>query len=215
MRPVDLAVEHRARLEDQAGFLRVSLRAFFAGYQAEALRIATTLRVLVHDKPAAPCLLRQVDANYNELGLLDRASGMPGAIDAARAGNLAMLIPIPMVLGSTQTEFEIVEGPSYPRIPLPLWWREVPTLVLGDEELPGPRTLVREGLVKLLANKEGGAHVAPDGPDGAPAYYRRLILERPVRVRSQGMEDSRNAAYWVVAQSGAEMLEALARRYSL
>lgn len=66
--------------------------------------------------------------------------------------------------------------------------------------------------MKILANKEGGAHLDPDGP---PAYYRRLILDNPIVVNSHGISDSRNAAYWIVAQSGAEILEALTRRYGL
>lgn len=124
-----------------------------------------------------------------------------------------MFIPIEIRLGAPpQTTFDIVENRSYPRIPLQAWWAEVPALVLGDEELKGPRILKREGLVRVLANKEGGAHVDPDGP---PAYYRRLVLERPIRVSSAGVEDSRNAAYWVVAQSGAEMLEAIVQRYGI
>ena len=85
-------------------------------------------------------------------------------------------------------------------------------MILGDDEIKGPRTFTREGLVKILANKEGGAHLDPDGP---PAYYRRLIIDRPVRVTQQGITDSLDAAYWVVAQSGAEMLEALERRYGI
>jgi hypothetical protein len=38
-----------ARLKEQMGFLHTSLRAFYAGNFAESVRIATVIRVLVHE----------------------------------------------------------------------------------------------------------------------------------------------------------------------
>ena len=126
---------------------------------------------------------------------------------------MAFLLPLHMRFGpEPQTRFEVAEGPYYPRVPLLDWWRNTPAMILGDDEIPGPRRFTREGLVKILANKEGGAHVAPDGP---PAYYRRLIIDRPIEVTHGGIADSRNAAYWIIAQSGAEMLEGLGKRYGI
>lgn len=208
-----LAEEQRGHLVDQAGFLRSSLEGFFRGAQAEALRIATTIRLLVHDTRESVALLKQIDADWQQLGILDRASGMPGILEAASQGRVGLLLPLPIGLGALrQTGFDTVESTYYPRIPLSAWWSGVPAMIIGDEELRAPRTFTREGLVKLLANKVGGAHVHPGGP---PEYYGRLILERPILVNANGVTDSRNAAYWIVAQSGAELLEALSRRYGV
>lgn len=205
---VALRDDARRRLADQAGFLRTSLEAFFRPTPAEALRIATTIRVLVHDTPMSVALLRQVDPDYSTLEVLDSAAGWPGGVEEI-VERAALWLPIPITLGGPPpTSFDL--GGPRGRVALPTWWRELPAMVLGDEEAPGRRVFTREGLVKVLANQEGGAHVDPDGP---PAYYERLIVERPIRVVQGGITDSRNAAYWIVAQSGAEMLEALERRY--
>ena len=63
------------------GFLRASLRAFYSGNFAEAVRIAVILRVLVHESRGSKPLLLQASTNGLELPILanivERPSGPP------------------------------------------------------------------------------------------------------------------------------------------
>ena len=61
------------KLREQMGFLRSSLRAFYEGRFAESLRIATTIRVLVHETGSSKALLVQAMPNGLELPIFDRA----------------------------------------------------------------------------------------------------------------------------------------------
>jgi hypothetical protein len=59
-----------ARLKEQMEFLRTSLRGFYAGDFAESVRIATVIRVLVHESGMSKPLLKQAKPNGLELPIL-------------------------------------------------------------------------------------------------------------------------------------------------
>ena len=60
-----------AKLKEQMDFLRTSLRAFYDGNFAESVRIATIIRVLVHESGRSKPLLRQLQPNGLELPILE------------------------------------------------------------------------------------------------------------------------------------------------
>jgi hypothetical protein len=64
-------------LAQQLGFLKTSLEAYKNGSEAEALRIATTIRVLIHETNSSNPLLKQIDPNYLTLTILDRPAPVP------------------------------------------------------------------------------------------------------------------------------------------
>jgi hypothetical protein len=61
------------KLREQMGFLRTSVRAFYEGDFAESVRIATTIRVLVHETGSSKALLVQAMPSGLELPIFDRA----------------------------------------------------------------------------------------------------------------------------------------------
>jgi len=61
------------KLKEQMGFLRTSLRTFYEGEFAESVRIATTIRLLVHETGSSKALLVQAIPNGLELPVFDRA----------------------------------------------------------------------------------------------------------------------------------------------
>jgi hypothetical protein len=63
----------RERLEEQRHFLRKSIREFASGDLAEAVRMATAVRVLVYETGKSKPLLKQLNSNYLELEIRDRA----------------------------------------------------------------------------------------------------------------------------------------------
>ena len=63
----------RERFEEQRLFLSKSIKEFVSGDLAEAVRIAITIRVLVHETGSSKSLLGQLTPNYLDLKILDRA----------------------------------------------------------------------------------------------------------------------------------------------
>lgn len=58
-------------LKQQHGFLKRSIEAAMQGHDDEALRIATTIRVLVHETGSSKPLLKQLNSNYLQITILD------------------------------------------------------------------------------------------------------------------------------------------------
>jgi len=67
-----------ARLKEQMEFLRTSLRGFYAGDFAESVRIATIIRVLVHESGKSKPLLKQAKPNGLELPILEHVGESDG-----------------------------------------------------------------------------------------------------------------------------------------
>jgi hypothetical protein len=65
-------VYRATRESEQKGFLERSLADFLNGHPEEAVRIATTIRVLVHEGGGKP-LLKSFKPNYLDLPILDNA----------------------------------------------------------------------------------------------------------------------------------------------
>lgn len=194
-------------LREQFDFLCGSVEGFLAGNRAEALRVAVTMRLLVHKTTKSHPLLEQLDRDYLSMLTPDKAGLTPGLVEEAEKGNVYFYWPIPMSTSGSVTAFEI----TYGDIPLREWWSGVPALIFGDERIKAPRAYTRKDLVLVLANQEGGAHI---DPEGVPEDYARLITDRPARISGQ-MTDTINGARWIVAQSGVELAYGLQRRYPM
>jgi hypothetical protein len=140
-----------SHLEDQLIFLSLSGRAFDEGVHGEAKRLATVLRVLVHDTGSSTSLL-------THLGVKERLSYVDTAA-RIQPGNLLATPGLVMMEGRNPgTSYvapldNLSPGRVRPNVPFHLWWE-------------GPVTKDRAGhlfsrrdYVLTVANKEGGAHV--------------------------------------------------------
>ncbi len=137
------------QLRRQIGFLQRSAEAFDAGYIDEAVRIATTIRVLVHNTASSVSLLKHLNAtNISLLSSCESAS--PNSL-------LYMGLGVQQVKneGGTikATYVPLFDGPMKISVPVSEWWDMV-VYVLGS----GAR-LSRKHIVLTAANKDGGAHV--------------------------------------------------------
>ena len=120
------------QLEEQRRFLALSCAAFDAGEHAEAKRIATTLRVLLHDLGSSRALLVEL-GRRDELGWLDTAGS---------------LLPLENHAQTPLVFIDVQEGPDRPSAS----W--LPTLDAWDRRLqPRPRLSpdVEETLARLRA----------------------------------------------------------------
>lgn len=134
-------------LEDQMSFLVASTRLYKAGNIAEAKRLATTIRVLVHDTAASRSLLSQMGVKDKLLWI---SSGSVDPANLIGTFNLAFFDTRLGGFGPLPAEFIQRIGSM---VDFETWWSEpVMKDVTGDE-------FSRKEIVLALANKEGGSHV--------------------------------------------------------
>lgn len=155
-------------LAESRSFLERSAAAYDDGYEAEAKRLAVTLRTLLHTTNRSHGLLDQ-------LGLV----GTLRFVDTAAPINPNNLVPTPGLLvmeltggsGGRYVPPLAMLSPEREKPPVPFhgWWH-------GPVMKEPGRTWSRREFVLTLANKEGGAHVDPALDDDYDRLVRRNAL---------------------------------------
>lgn len=135
-------------LREQLGHLQRSANAYDAGEFAEAKRIATAVRLLVHDTRKSHSLLGQ-------LNLLNRK--FLSTATHPEAGNLLPYSGLIAVsLDNPRWRPLLDTAPEQRGLSFHEWWSEQ-LFVDGRMNL----NLTRQDLVTFVANQDGGAHVDP------------------------------------------------------
>lgn len=155
------------RLQDQIAFLDASCEAYDRGTTREAYRLATTIRVLVHDTPRSHSLLAQMQVKETISYIDGRSFHMDhlpplGGGAMSSAPGLAVIAHFYQREGSTRDasaywpafrEDANSKLPSKPRVAFDEWWKTpVSTDTLGHR-------LFRRHFILAAANKDGGAHI--------------------------------------------------------
>ncbi|MFA6052678.1 MAG: hypothetical protein WC762_08810 [Methylobacter sp.] len=139
-------MDFHAHLARQLAFLRRSCESYDAGATDEAVRIATIVRVLIHNTKASTSLLKHLNATtINLLSTTDGAT--PNTIMYFGLGT--------MQLGDGGCRYfpSLDFGPVKRIIPVSQWWDQI-VFVLD------PQTrLSRRKIILSAANQDGGAHV--------------------------------------------------------
>ncbi|MBI3401128.1 MAG: hypothetical protein HY048_06880 [Acidobacteria bacterium] len=139
-------------LDDQVGFLQTSACRYDAGVFAEAKRLATQIRTLVHDTKNCKSLLLQLE--MKDRRFLDSAADRPVGIVSSYAG----LVGIRMEPGPPRYVPSLNTWPTQ-LVSFDRWWNRV---ILADLKR---REISRCRLILAVANKDGGAHVDPELDD--------------------------------------------------
>jgi len=152
-----------ATLREHRAFLEASAASFDTGFEAEAKRLAVSLRVLLHHTPKSHALLDQLGVK-DKLRFTDTSEPMEPGMLGPNPG-LGML----RVRPGEGRYIATLRGLPPPRIKPPIkftpWW----TSGVGEG---GEGTLwSRRGFVMALAKKEGGAHGDPRLTDA----YEHLV----------------------------------------
>jgi hypothetical protein len=139
----------KERLADQLRFIERSCQAFDAGDEAEAQRIATSVRVICHQTGRSTSLLTHLGAT--SISMLSTACSPLGP---AAPSNLAWLVIRRTDEGATFESIAPLDNARMKRfIPFTDWWEtEVVCLTAGVR-------MTRKSLVLAVANRDGGAHV--------------------------------------------------------
>ena len=194
-------------LKKQLGFIERSCRAYDIGHTDEAIRIATAIRVLIHNTKTSTSLLKHLGATTIRLLSTTRAASPTsffymglGVMSAKSTGE------------SITAKFApLLDGPIQDLIPVSQWWSQI-VFVLN------PRTrLSRRDIVLAAANKDGGAHVDSNLTPEYEALARNgvagaLVYSRDSRITEEPFVDAHLVA---IRQMGHELLhshELLARQ---
>ncbi|HEY6170418.1 MAG TPA: hypothetical protein VI454_20465 [Verrucomicrobiae bacterium] len=135
------------QLRRHLGFLGRSCADFDAGHADEALRMAVTLRVLLHDTANSTSLLTHLGIK-NSSKLLTTFE--PGYTKSDASGVMSVFIPV-WVDSTGIRRPPLGEADRQDFIPVSEWWTEV---VMGSSGLPS-----RKDVILAAANQDGGAHV--------------------------------------------------------
>lgn len=139
-------------LKEQIGFLLLSCDSYDKGFLGEYARIATVIRVLVHDTSKSISLLKHL--NKKDMLFYDtgrdydpRASIQTPGLVMLQLGKSGQGI-VPKCLDSSRE--------NYNKILFVNWWEKI---VLWDKN---KNTFTRKDLILTASNQDGGAHVDPE-----------------------------------------------------
>jgi hypothetical protein len=139
-----------ALLAEQVHFLQTSAASFDSGHEGEAKRLATTMRVLLHDTSTSHSVLGQLGVK-DQIAYTDTSE----PINPANLGEIPGLVMF-KVSPNGGTYVPPLDRLMPIRVKPPIafepWWNNA---VSKFSEL----TLSRSEYVLVAANKEGGAHV--------------------------------------------------------
>lgn len=233
------AAEFESQLLQQMRYLERSCRDFDSGAHDEAPRIATTIRVLVHDTPQSTSLLTHLGFK-NQLRYVDTGVYRE-AFDIALATEVAKKFPKNKIVAKSPRDVGLVEtgqigdGPIgwYAPLVLQRWragtppyiatkglstfseWWETPLVESSTQ-----KSFSRAHLVKIMANQAGGAHVDA----GLDADYADLCIDpqgalvissKPMMLGDPIPDIENNIAFASVRQIAFELMLTLQRRNAL
>jgi len=140
-------------LKSQIGFLTNSAQSYDKGFEAEAMRLAVAIRILVHDTSESESLITQL--NMKNILFYDTASDFSPNERLTHIGLAALKLG-----GTGGAEYSALldDLPPYKlnkKVPFSDWWNKI---VIVDKEY---NQFTRKSLVLNVANKDGGAHIDP------------------------------------------------------
>jgi hypothetical protein len=141
-----MSIDFKAHLSRQLTFLWRSCDAYDKGHTDEAIRIATVIRVLVHDTPKSTSLLNHLSALG--ISLCSTVSNLDTSRSVFLTGMGRMRITSTKSTWAPATDCSAIAG----QLPLAEWWNQV-VYILGKVRA------TRKSLILAAANKDGGAHV--------------------------------------------------------
>ena len=145
--------ELNTHLQERLRFLESSSGRFDAGDSAEAMELALSLRILLHDKGQSDSLLGSL--NLKSIKFYDTAFDYNSNNHASYAG----LIAVAHVRGSEPkyiAPLDELPVKIIPQLDFDVWWNKPVFVVFIDQKT---RQFTRKELILDVADQDGGAHV--------------------------------------------------------
>jgi hypothetical protein len=164
--------ELREHLQEQVGFILASAEAFHQGRQSEAKRMATAIRILVHDTGRSHSLLSQL-AVKNRILYYDTATSVADPRIASAISLAGMVLTIgkngPQSFWSPNLDPDSELKDCTIR-PFYSWWTRP---VMKDNR---GEFFSRRAFVLGVADQDGGAHVDPELDEAYGELTRRSSI---------------------------------------
>jgi hypothetical protein len=202
--------ELQQHMAEQVAFIRRSAQAFDEGDESEAKRLATSIRLLVHDTHSSKSLLGQLDLKERirfEDTTIRPLDLPPGAIVMHSGITMTR-----MKIGGASAGVDfapLLDNLSPERIGPPVefsqWWEPA---ILTDMQ---GNSFSRKALVLALANEDGGAHVDPELGASYAALVKANSLGRTGAGPGEELRPLLNIALASVRQIAHELLRTLDR----
>lgn len=161
----------QSHLRRQFSFLTESCNSYDKGFKDEAIRLATVIRVLIHNTKNSTSLLKHLNATA--INLLSTTNG--ATQDTVMYFGLGT-----MKLSGVDSEYfpSLDFGPIKTMIPVNEWWNQIVFVLDAQTKLS------RKDIILDAANRDGGAHVdlnlsteyqalAADGAIGSFVYAEK------------------------------------------
>lgn len=143
---MNISTNFGGQLSRQLDFLRRSCADYDAGHHDEAIRIATGLRILIHQTKNSTSLLKHLSATT--INLLCTTEDIPE--DTAMHTGMGRM----RLRGNGSSEYFPTLGDSFSKrlVPVSKWWSQAVMVIDG-------KRISRKDIVLGAANQDGGAHV--------------------------------------------------------
>lgn len=190
-----MAIDYKKHLKRQLDFIDRSCKLYDEGYEDEAIRIATTIRVIMHDTRSSTSILQHLDSK--NINVLTQSSSV------LLGGEVFFLNMGLIQSGKYVPNFG--KGAIKKYISLDDWWNQIAFIL--DDSLQ----LTKKDIVLTAANKDGGAHV----DSSIPLAYEELIkFGNPNGVDTElgnhfKEENVINAHFTALRQMGYELLKSV------
>jgi len=150
-------------LGSHIGFLERSAQLYDSGHEDEALRLATSLRVMFHDTKNSTSLLKHLRLKDTKMHATPR--GRNDALDYV-GHEIDLASPEPVVMRP-------LLGEKFDRVSLAHWWtaevvlthRHTETDAETGDDVEIEEKYTRSQIILAVANKDGGAHVDANLPE--------------------------------------------------
>jgi hypothetical protein len=185
-------------LREQYQRLVDAVDGFYEGEEFQALNVAVTIRVLVHNTRKSHALLSRVDRKYWDLTIQHRRLD-PKVIFSVP---VTLQVTGDGIKGIVRSDFG---SPGYELVSLNEWWN-------SDYQPIGAMRLSKQRIILNVANKSGGAHIDSEVPDSHVAVSEPPFFFGIDKAGEKSFMRP-NLAYGITAQAGCEMQDCLERHF--
>lgn len=151
-----MKVDFREQLQRQFLFLESSAAAYDRGVRVEAVRIATSLRVICHTTKQSTSPLAHLNAEGISLLSTSAQAKVPIPAGFGPLHNVTNHIELDVVTKMARAKPWLDAAPTKAIVPFSDWWNNEPMFANHGV------VVTRRSLVRWAANQDGGAHVDED-----------------------------------------------------